>query len=137
VFAVVVERTVKQDRGNKLHYEYGYRVEVRQTANDFIDLFARLVVRHGKRPAKTYARLLGTDEALLKATLRLLSGTDVRGWTDALARAVAETLLRETYLPVGRIAAAVGWSVGIFSHWFRRQYKRAPLDWRYMNRRAG
>jgi AraC-like DNA-binding protein len=113
-------------------------VTARPTRNDFIDRFAALVIAHGKRPAKTYARLLGTEVWLLKATLKALSGVGIRDWTNALAAAVAETLLRETSLPMGRIAAAAGWPSPnggtIFSRWFAQRYRCTPLEWRYANR---
>jgi AraC-like DNA-binding protein len=127
---------VKHDTRYKMHYEYTFTVETRPTRNDFIDLFATLVAAHGKRTAAFYAHIIGTDEWLLKATLKTLSGAGIREWTDALAAAVAETLLRETSLPVGEIAAAAGWGAakggrGIFTRWFTRRYKCSPLDWRW------
>lgn len=137
VFTVAVERTVKHDTREKMHYEYTFRVEARATQNDFIDHFARLVARHGKCPGKTYAAMMDIDESGFKAALTAITGAGIREWTDAMAAAVAETLLRETSLPVGDIARAAGFigrgGRGTFSRWFRERYKCTPLDWRWGN----
>jgi transcriptional regulator GlxA family with amidase domain len=121
-----------------MHYEFAYTVEARPTENDFINLFASLVARHGKMPAKSYAAMMGVDALGLAMTLATLTGAGIREWTDAFVRAVAEPLLRETDWQVGRIAAATGWSGkgghAIFSRWFAHRYRCSPLDWRWANR---
>ncbi|MDR2911068.1 MAG: helix-turn-helix domain-containing protein [Bacteroidales bacterium] len=135
MFKVTVERTVKHDSRTKMHYEFAYTVEASPTENDFINLFASLVIAHGKCPATTYAAMLGVGVRPLETTLATLTGAGFLEWTDAFVCAVAEPLLRETDWQVGRIAQAAGFGrVGIFSRWFRSKYKCTPLDWRYANR---
>lgn len=135
MFTVVVVRTIKHDTSDTMHYEYKFRVEVRETANDFINLFARLVVLYGKDSGKTYASMMDVDEKGFNAALMALTGVGVNEWTDALATAVAETLLRETSLPIKKIAHAAGWSgrgaQSSFSRWFSKRYKCAPSKWRW------
>ena len=106
VFTVAVERAVKHDSRDKMHYEYAFRIEARPTQNDFIDHFARLLAAHGKAPGVSYARMMGIDETLFKAALTAITGAGIREWTGTFAAVVAKTLLRETSLPVGRIASA-------------------------------
>jgi AraC-like DNA-binding protein len=132
MFKVTVTRTVVHDTRTKMHYEFAYTVEASLTQNDFIDLFASLVIAHGKMPAKSYAAMMGVGVRPLETTLATLSGAGFPEWTDAFVRAVAEALLRETDWQVGRIARAAGFGrVSIFSRWFRSKYKCTPLDWRW------
>jgi AraC-like DNA-binding protein len=137
-FTVAVERTVRHDSRERMHYEYAFRVEARATTNDFVDHFARLVAAHGRLSGKACARMMGIDETGFKAALAALTGAGVREWADTFAATVAETLLRETSLPLGDIARATGFTGrggrGSFSRWFRDRYKCTPREWRWANR---
>lgn len=135
VFAVTVERTVTRDTREKMHYEYTARIEARPTGNEFIDIFAELVAYYGKRRSTAFAAIMGVPDEGLRATLTTLcGGAGIMEWTDAFVCVVAEELLSKTNWKVERIAREVGWSVGIFSHFFSRRYKCTATRWR---RRAG
>lgn len=139
VFTVTVERTVKHDTREKMHYEYAFTVKVCKTQNDFINLFAELLVRHGRHPASFYAELMSVNERGLMTTLQTLTGVGIREWVDAFAAKVSETLLSETTLSIGEIAIAAGWSsqvngLSCFSRWFEKCYNCSPFKWRQENR---
>jgi transcriptional regulator GlxA family with amidase domain len=138
MFKVVVERIIIHDTPMRMHYEYKYVVETRQTQNDFVNMFVALVVRHGKCPASVYAKLMGLEQRGMMTTLITLTGVGINEWTDAFAAAISETLLRETKLPVGKIAVAAGWDLkanglSILSRWFINRYGCSPLKWRREN----
>jgi len=61
MFKVNAARTIVKDTPPRMHYEFSYTVELRPTNNDFVNLFARLVSTHGKRPAKSYAAMMGVS----------------------------------------------------------------------------
>jgi AraC-like DNA-binding protein len=128
---VTVTRTLVHDAANKMHYEFAYTVEAAATRNDFIDLFAETVIRHGKMPVKTCAAAMGVGVQQLQMTLLTLSGAGILEWMDAFAGAVSEALLRQTDWKVMRIAAAAGFGrLNVFSRWFRARYKCTPGEWR-------
>ncbi|MDR2967995.1 MAG: hypothetical protein LBV32_00135, partial [Tannerellaceae bacterium] len=104
MFAVTVEREVKHDTPLKMHYEFSFRVEAKHSENDFINLFAALVVAHGRHRAEAYAAMMGVDHLQLTTTLTTLSGAGIQEWTDVFMGMVAEALLRETDWQVARIA---------------------------------
>lgn len=135
MFRVTVERTVKHDSRERMHYEYTHTVEVAPCANDFLALFAALVARHGNRHASFYAPAMGVDERQLTVTLQTLSGAGIRDWTDAHGSAVAEALLRGTNWEVGRVGKAARFSSGVtFSRFFRRTHGCTPQEWRWSNK---
>jgi len=134
MFTVRVERSVKHDSREKMHYEYSYTVDLKPCACDFVSAFANLVRTMGKRQAVVYAECFGVSERQLKATLETLTGAGPREWADTFACAVSEALLRETNWEAGRIGQAVGiGSVTVFSRFFRRIYGCSPLEWRWRN----
>ncbi len=134
VFTARVERTVKHDTREKMHYEYTLRVEAAPTGCAFLDLFARHVMTIGKAPAAVFAKRMGVEELPLTITLTTLSGVGIREWTDTFAGTVVELLLRETDWRIGRIAEAAHFtSLTVFSRWFRRRYRCTPQEWRWRN----
>lgn len=134
-FKVAVERTVKHDSPDKIHYEYTYTVEVVPSECSFLNLFAALVVRHGNRNTSFYAPAMGIEEYQLHVTLQTLSGAGIRNWTDAYANVMAETLLRETDWRVGRIAQEAHFlSTTTFDRFFHRTHHTTPKQWRKSKR---
>ncbi len=134
-FRVTVERVVKHDSRERMHYEYAYTVEAAPTGNDFLDHLAALVTRHGNVSAATYAAMIGITAPQLNATLAALSGAGLLEWTDEFAGSVAEALLAATNWRVKRVAeAALMSSPRAFNAFFRRRYKCTPQEWRWAHR---
>jgi AraC-like DNA-binding protein len=137
MFLVTVTKSLVPDTMVRLHYEFAYTVACRPSPNDFINQFAELVCRNGKKPAKTYAAMLGVGELQLVEALHALSGAGIREWTDAFAQAVGEALLRDTNWTIGRVAQEARFtSLSIFSRFFRKKYKCTPQEWRWAARRG-
>ncbi|MDR2968404.1 MAG: AraC family transcriptional regulator [Tannerellaceae bacterium] len=133
MFIVSVERRVKQDMKSCTFYELTYKVELRPTGNDFINLFAALIRSHSRRPASAYAAMMGVEVRQLEAALMALTGVGFLGWMDAFSGAVAEGLLHGTDWKTKQIAKAVGFSSdSVFCRWFRKKYKCLPreLQWK-------
>lgn len=133
MFKATVERTIKHDSREKMHYEYSYTVEIAPCTNDFLTLFAKQVTLYGSRRPKFYAPIMGAETGLrLTTTLQTLSGVvEVRDWTDAFASALTEALLSETNWGMDRIAkAAHFYSPAAFSRFFQRTHDCTPKEWR-------
>ena len=138
MFSVAVNRSLEYCKNEMMKYEYTFTIDVKPTQNDFINMFAGLVARHGKCSSLEYAKMMGIDETYFNYALIALTGVGIREWTDAMTAAVAETLLRETSLPVYRIAESVGLSTersktGMFCRWFVKRYKCTPRQWKHAN----
>lgn len=132
MFTVTVGRSLKQDTSETFSYEYSFKVEAGHSENDFINLFVKLVVAHGKRSAATYAAMMGVSELQLTTTLLTLSGVGILEWTDTYAGAIAEKLLLETKWQVKRVAKEAGFSSqGVFGKFFYRRYGYSPSKWRW------
>ncbi len=138
VFTVRVDRELVQESLSKGYYRYSYTMAVAPTNNSFIDLFAGLVSKHGKRYQKDgYAAMLGVTGLQLNVILQGLTGASFTDWVDACLQPLCKGLLRDTDWPVTKIAEIGGFtSSTVFCRYFQRLYKCSPMDWRERSRAA-
>lgn len=135
VFAVTVKRIIRHDMREKMYYEYSVNIKVNPTGSEFIDLFAGLVVRHGKLRAADFAAMMGVPDYKLRITIdTLCGGVGILELTDIYLCVVVEALLSQTNWKMVRIAQQVKLSVGLFNQFFTRCYNCTPTKWRRDNR---
>ena len=101
-----------------------------QSGNNFIDVFAGLIRKHGYRPVKFYASLMGVDLRLMPPTMLALTGISAREWIhEYLILEVCE-LIEKTDLRFIDIGKRLNMSPVSFSRFFRLMRKCQPYEWR-------
>jgi AraC-like DNA-binding protein len=105
----------------------------RATGNDFINLFADLIRRHGNRPALFYARLMGVEPNLFNAAIMALSGIGAKEWINRYMDMVCCEVLEKTNWPLTKVAKVLQFSsLSNFGQFFRHMHRCSPYEWRYL-----
>lgn len=100
------------------------------SGNSYMDLFAELIRKHGKKPAKGYARLLGADPRQFDGAIRCMSGISSHEWMNEYLRLVACDLLEHTQLPFKTIGKIMGFSSSSFTQFFQAYQNMQPYRFR-------
>ena len=100
------------------------------SGNDFIDLFAGLIRKHGYRPVMFYAQQMGVPKRLMPSTILALSGLQAREWIhEYLILEVCE-MVEKTDLQFKEIGERFHLSPVSFSRFFQLMRKCQPFEWR-------
>jgi len=100
------------------------------SGNDFIDLFAGLVRKHGYHTVAFYAQKMGVPVRLLSPTILALTGLQAREWIhEYLILEVCE-LVEKTKLQFKEIGERLHFSPVSFSRFFQLMRKCQPYEWR-------
>ena len=98
--------------------------------NNFIDLFAGLVRKHGYYSVQFYAKKMGVEYRLMSPTILALTGISPRQWIhEYLILEVCE-LLENTDLTFTEIGKRFNMSTVSFSRFFKLMRKCQPYEWR-------
>jgi methylphosphotriester-DNA--protein-cysteine methyltransferase len=104
----------------------------RPTGNNFIDLFASLLRKHGHRKPFFYARLMGVTEKELSMVIKAMSGISAAEWIWRYLHLASCELLKETDMSIGEVSKRLGFSsLNTFTRYFYRMEGMYPSDFRY------
>ena len=98
--------------------------------NNYMDLFARLVRKHGKQSCSFYARLLGVETRELDGAIRCMGGMSIHDWMIEYLRLVVCDLLSNTQLSFKEIGKLLGMSSSSFSQFFQAYQHMQPYQFR-------
>lgn len=100
------------------------------TGNSYMDLFAGLILKYGKRPAPQYARMLGADPRQFDGAIRCMSGISAHDWINEYLRLAACDLLEHTSLTFKEIGRMLNLSQSSFSQFFQAYQHMQPYQYR-------
>ena len=100
------------------------------SGNDFIDLFAGLIRKHGYRPVAFYARTMGVPVRLMPHTILALTGIHARQWVHEYVILAACELVEKTDLQFKEIGRRLHFSPVSFSRFFQLMRKCQPYELR-------
>lgn len=103
----------------------------RPSGNNFIDLFAYLVRKHGRKEIKYYAQLMGVSSKDLCGAFRALTGMGAPEWRNQYLILEAKDLLEHSKLRIDQISTHLGFSQpSVFSVLFHTLTGKQPFEWR-------
>ena len=103
----------------------------RPTGNNFIDLYAHIIRKYGRKDISAYARLMGISPSSLSGAILALGGMGAAEWRNRYLLLEAKELLEKTSLEISDISAKLGFSqLSVFSKFFRSLTKKQPYEWR-------
>lgn len=103
----------------------------RPSGNNFIDLFAHIIRKYGRKDIRAYARLMGLSPDNLSGAIRALGGMGAAEWRNRYLLLEAKELLEKTPLEFGEISKQLGFSqLSVFSTFFSSMTKKSPFEWR-------
>lgn len=109
----------------------------RASGNNFMDLFAYLIRKHGRKDIQVYAKLMGVSSADLYGAIRAMSGIGAAEWRNRYLVLEAKELLEKTTWEIRRISARLGFSQpSVFSKLFQTYTQKQPFEWRNNWRRG-
>jgi len=100
------------------------------SGNDFIDMFAGLIRKHGYRPVMFYAHKMGVPTRLLPPTILALTGMHAREWIHEYLILEACELVKKTDLQFKEIGKRLHFSPVSFSRFFQLMRKCQPYEFR-------
>jgi len=106
------------------------------SGNSYMDLFANLIRRYGKRPAPHYAKMLGADSRQFDGAIRCMSGMSSHDWINEYLRLAACDLLEHTKLTFKEIGGILGMSSSSFSQFFQAYQHMQPWEYRGLKQRG-
>lgn len=104
------------------------------SGNNYIDLFADTVRRHGKREATSYAKMMGADFRYFDGAIRCLAGMTAHQWINRYVGLIARDLVEHTNLNFKTISQLLGFSQSSFSQFFRANNRMQPWEYRNLKR---
>lgn len=119
-------------QGIPLHFEGN-----RPSGNNFLDLFARLVRRYGRKDISVFAKRMGVETGDLISAIRAISGLSARDWMNGYSLLAAKELLEKTDWQIGEISRKLGFTqLCVFSKFFQVKTGMQAWEWR-VNARGG
>ncbi len=113
-----------------------YVVENKPSGADYIDIFARLILKYGKRPAPEYAEMMNADRRHFDGAIRCLTGISAHEWVIEYLRLIACDLLEHTSLTFKEIGRMLNMSQSSFSQFFQAYQKMQPWEYRSYKQRG-
>lgn len=108
------------------HYDSG---------NNFIDLFAGLIRRYGRKGTPFYAKRMGMKGVELNMAIHAMSGISSNEWINRYLMLAAKDLLAHSDYEISKIAKWLGFSqLSVFSKMFIERCKMQPREYRWMKR---
>jgi|GEM_PF-861143 len=108
--------------------------ENKVSENNYMNMFANMVLIYGKRDAKDYARMLGVNVKHFDGAIRCMSGMTAHHWINKYLCLVACDLIEHTDFTFKTIGKILGFSQSSFSQFFRSQQKMQPWEYRNLKR---
>lgn len=109
----------------------------RPSGNNFIDLFAYIIRKYGRKDIKAYARLMGVTYGGLCGAIRALGGMRASEWRNQYLLLEAKDLLEKSSMEIGDISKLLGFTQpSVFSKFFRSLTKKQPYEWRNEKKRG-
>lgn len=103
----------------------------RPSGNNFIDLFAYLIRKYGRKDIKAYARIMGITCSSLTGAILAMSGMGASEWRNQYLLLEALDLLENSSMEISEISRHLGFSQpSVFSKFFRSLTKKQPYEWR-------
>ncbi|RIJ48617.1 AraC family transcriptional regulator [Maribellus luteus] len=109
-------------------------LENKSGGNNYIDVFAGLVRRYGKRQANDYAQMMGAEFRHFDGAVRCLTGMSAHGWVNEYLRLVACDLVAKTTLNFKEIGKILGFSQSSFSQFFKAYAHMQPWEYRSLKK---
>ena len=100
------------------------------SGNDFIDLFAGLIRKHGHHTVSFYARKMGVPIRMMPQTIFALSGIHALKWIHEYLILEACELVEKTDLQFKEIGERLNFSPVTFSRFFQQMRKCQPYELR-------
>lgn len=105
----------------------------RPSGNNFIDLFASVIRKYGRRDIKEYARIMGVSPDHFNGAVHALGGMSAFDWRNRYLLLEAQELLEKTPMKLKEISDKLGFTQpSVFSKYFRRLTKMEPYEWRLL-----
>lgn len=103
----------------------------RPSGNNFIDIFAHIIRKYGRKDVQDYARIMGVSSSSLCGAIRALGGMGAAEWRNQYLLLEAKELLENTSMEITDISKRLGFTQpSVFSKFFRSQTKKQPYEWR-------
>lgn len=109
----------------------------RPSGNDFMDLFALLIRKYGRKEIGEYAERMGVSAADLCGAVRAMSGIGAAEWRNRYLVLEAKELLENSSCEIRRISEQLGFSQpSVFSKLFHAYTGKQPFEWRHKRPRG-
>lgn len=103
----------------------------RLSGNNFIDLFAFIIRKYGRKDIKDYARLMGVSAEDLYGAIRAMSGLGAAEWRNRYLLLEAQELLEKDTMEICQISKRLGFSQpSVFTKFFISYTGKQPFEWR-------
>lgn len=103
----------------------------RPSGNNFIDLFAHIIRKYGRKDIHVYARLMGVSPENLSAAICALGGMGAAEWRNKYLLLEAIELLEKTTLEIKEVSRRLGFTqISVFSKFFHSLTGKQPFEWR-------
>ncbi|RHJ81545.1 helix-turn-helix domain-containing protein [Parabacteroides sp. AM08-6] len=110
----------------------------RPTGNNFVDLFAYLIRKYGRKDTCFYARIMGVKTEDLNMAIRAMSGISGWEWRNRYLLLEAKELLEESNMQINDISAKLGFSQpSVFTKFFQANTHSQPWEWRINKKEPG
>lgn len=108
------------------HYDSG---------NNFIDLFAALIRRYGRKATPFYAKRMGMKGVELNMAIYAMSGISSNEWINRYLMLAAKDALAHSGAKISKISKWLGFSqLSVFTKMFIKYCKMPPREYRWMKR---
>lgn len=107
----------------------------KDSGNDFIDLFAGLIRRYGRKSTPFYAKRMGMKRMELNMAIHAMAGISSNEWINRYLMLAAKDLLAHSDFEISEIAKRLGFSqLSVFTKMFIERCKMPPREYRWMKR---
>ena len=101
----------------------------RLAGNDFMDLFVRLLRKHGHKKPEFYAQLMGLTPSEMRVSIRAMSGILANEWIWRYLHLASRELLQKTNLNMTEVSEKLGFSsLNTFTRYFHRMEGISPSE---------
>ena len=104
--------------------------------NDFIDLYAGLIRKHGYRPVIFYAKAMGVSPRHFTGAIIAMTGMEARQWQHRYLNLAVCELIEKTDWSLTRIAKSLNFSRVSLSRFFKLMNKCQPYEYLMLKRRG-
>lgn len=104
------------------------------SGNNFMDLFAGLILKYGSMPVKQYAAIFGVEARHFTGAIIAMSGMTPTDWVHEYLNLAACEMIENTDWKLNKIAGILNFSQVSFSRFFKMMNKYQPYEWRMLKR---
>lgn len=105
------------------------------SGNNFLDLFAALIRRYGRKDTRFYAKRMGVLQRELNMAVHAMAGISSNEWINRYLMLAAKDLLSNTDLNMTAVSERLGFSqLSVFTKMFTERCGMNPREFRWMKR---